>query len=151
VVLRSVFCWALAAAVVAVAAPSAGAITPATGISPPDGAAFDDGDNNPHFVLDGATDSEFVTLEISTSSLPGQDGTLADDFVVLETSLDKSDAFPGHWTGQAFLDPGHYFWQAYGKGPRRSRPTSRSVRSASSTCSPTPSWGGSTPGTTSWS
>lgn len=112
--LKIVLCGALAAALLA-AAPSAAAITQASGISPPDGAVFDDGDNNPQFALDGATDSEFVDLEISTSSLPGQDGTLADDFVVLETSLDKSDAFPGHWTGEAFLDPGHYFWQAYGE------------------------------------
>lgn len=112
--LKVLSCGVLAAAVLAVYAPIAAAITSATGISPADGAIFDDGDNNPQFLLDGAVDSEFVDLEVSTSGLPGQDGTLADDFVVRERSLEGSDAFPGRWTGQVFLPPGHYFWQAYG-------------------------------------
>jgi hypothetical protein len=57
------------------------------------------------------------TVEVSTSNLPGQDGSLADDFLVDSIYLFDSDAFPGTYTGKNTATaswvrtPGTYYWQ----------------------------------------
>jgi hypothetical protein len=62
-------------------------------------------------------------VEIATQNIPGQDGTLADDFVVDGLGLYESDAFPGVYRGTSnHVDrgywwtskPGVYYWQAHG-------------------------------------
>lgn len=61
-----------------------------------------------------------MELEVSTSTLPGQDGTLADDFRKELLFLHESDAFPGKYRGEASYfpsisswdaTPGTYYWQ----------------------------------------
>jgi hypothetical protein len=79
------------------------------------------------YYLDVGIDSnwtglDYVRVEVSTQNIPGQDGTLADDFVVGTTYLNESDAYPGIYTGSvgmfSALDglykikPGLYYWQA---------------------------------------
>lgn len=51
-----------------------------------------------------------MDLEVTTSSLAGQDGTLANDFRVspVPTYMTESDAFPGTYTGKLTLYP----WEA---------------------------------------
>lgn len=62
-------------------------------------------------------------VEISTSPMLGQDGTLANDFVVDNISLGESDAFPGTYRGSSVFSrflatTGKYYWQ----GSSYSRP-----------------------------
>lgn len=40
-----------------------------------------------------------VAIEISTQNIPGQDGTLANDFVTGNVFLTESDAYPGTYRG----------------------------------------------------
>jgi hypothetical protein len=65
-----------------------------------------------------------ASLEVSRSSLPGQDGTLADDFRVGEypapSPLPESDAFPGTYRGSPIfrageLTLGTYYFQMTAK------------------------------------
>lgn len=63
-----------------------------------------------------------LTVEVSKSTLPGKDGTLADDFQVGWGILYESDAFPGSYSGTAFTFgtagllsvPGTYYFQFHG-------------------------------------
>lgn len=60
-----------------------------------------------------------LVLEVTTSTLPGQDGTLADDFIVGYASLERSDAFPSHYSTTMRVqnpwlwNPGTYYWQVH--------------------------------------
>jgi hypothetical protein len=60
-----------------------------------------------------------MTLEVSTQNVPGQDGTLANDYQVAYELLSRSDAYPDHWsyrtqTFESWLSkPGTYYWQIY--------------------------------------
>lgn len=65
-----------------------------------------------------------LQVEISSQNVPGQDGTLADDFVEDRVHLSRSDAYPdtysglsGAWGGGAWWTSrsGTYFWQAHSK------------------------------------
>lgn len=60
-----------------------------------------------------------LTLEVSTQNTPGQDGTLANDYVVAMVTLVRSDASPTVYRGTAnagnynwLTRPGKYYWQA---------------------------------------
>jgi hypothetical protein len=56
-------------------------------------------------------------LEVATQNVPGQDGTLADDYLADWALLTRSDAYPTQWrtrtaTYEKWLStPGTYFWQ----------------------------------------
>ncbi len=59
-----------------------------------------------------------VYVEIASRNLAGQDGTLADDFVIDMVQLSRSDAFPTLYRGVTdgiipwARYPGTYYWQA---------------------------------------
>ena len=58
-----------------------------------------------------------IYVEVSTQNVPGQDGTLADDYRVDFVGLNRSDANPAVFSGNfnALLwatKPGTYYWQA---------------------------------------
>jgi hypothetical protein len=63
-------------------------------------------------------------VEVSTSRATGQDGTLANDFVVDMVTLTESDASPGVYRGDARAvfyggwsgTPGTYYWQVVAEG-----------------------------------
>jgi hypothetical protein len=74
--------------------------------------------SNTYFSVKLQADTNLQTWlsgEVSTSPLPGVDGTLADDFRVDSFTLFESDAFPGTWTGTSYGNwqrtPGTYYWQ----------------------------------------
>jgi hypothetical protein len=60
-----------------------------------------------------------VVIEVSTSNLPGQDGTLADDFRQDFRVAYRSDAYPTRYSARTrtydgwLAKPGTYYWQAY--------------------------------------
>jgi hypothetical protein len=57
-------------------------------------------------------------IELATRNVPGQDGTLANDFVIGTGYLFESDAYPGTYSGTVYvtqaMPAGNYFWQASG-------------------------------------
>jgi len=53
-----------------------------------------------------------MSLEVSTSSLPGQDGTLADDFRQEFNVLTESDAFAGTYRATSLYIPGGSWWNS---------------------------------------
>ncbi len=60
----------------------------------------------------------FLVLEVSRQNIPGQDGTLADDFRVDYELLYRSDAYPTQFRARTspaspwLAQPGTYYWQA---------------------------------------
>lgn len=59
-----------------------------------------------------------VRVEIATQNIPGQDGTLAEDFTVDSLLLFESDAYPGTYRGTSSglwsNTPGTYYWEVSG-------------------------------------
>jgi len=57
-------------------------------------------------------------VEVATQNIPGQDGTLADDYQVDYVPMTQSDAYPDTWNGSSTAysfnwlnQPGTYYWQ----------------------------------------
>jgi hypothetical protein len=61
------------------------------------------------------TAGRYWMVKIATQNIPGQNGSLANDFKVEGVSLEQSDAYPTVYRGQAFetwlSTPGMYYWQ----------------------------------------
>jgi hypothetical protein len=53
-----------------------------------------------------------LSIEVSTQNVPGQDGTLADDFKKETVFLHQSDAYPGTFSGEALYVAGGYWWDS---------------------------------------
>ena len=106
-------------------APAAAAPDPLpfTSLTPANGTSFPKGQTGYPFPIELKGDSELVYIrgEVSTSTLTGVDGSLADDFLVDTFYLFESDAFPGTFSGNGGYTapslggwkqtPGTYYWQ----------------------------------------
>lgn len=98
--------------------------TPPVSVSPIDGATLPPSDVGIPFAMHwplAGNPTVLPYIEVSQQSIPGQDGTLANDFILDFFSVGESDAFPdlfrgssrglsgGRWFTSA---PGTYYWQA---------------------------------------
>lgn len=98
---------------------------PISSASPADGAVISSklGGPIPFEIRSSQTGMNYLSIEVASQNIPGQDGTLAEDFRVGFFGLQESDAFPGTYRGESLYapgvslwssTPGTYFWQAYG-------------------------------------
>lgn len=108
-----------------VVAPAAFAADPLpySSLTPDDGASFPAGQTGTPFGVELHSGTGLFNLqtEVSTSNLPGVDGSLADDYRVDTFYLFQSDAFPGTYRGNSGYtypagggweqSPGTYYWQ----------------------------------------
>lgn len=107
---------ALALVVVAVvASPASAAPLPVYAVSPPNGITLRPS-NKIQFSVQSDRGRGSLNVEVSRSRVLGQDGTLANDFIVGSVPLFESDATPGKYTGATISDgwgltPGTYYWQ----------------------------------------
>lgn len=95
---------------------------PFTSMSPANGAVITAG-SPVTFTVTGAPHGANLYLEVATQNIPGQDGSLADDFRQDFEILKESDAYPGTYTATAQvvsgvalwnMTPGTYYWQVSG-------------------------------------
>lgn len=136
VFLRIAFTVACALALSLFAAPIASATDywlSENGVDPANGAVFSATDLGPYwpdFIVDSQVPGlSSPRIEISTSNIEGQDGSLAEDFVVQTLySVSESDAYPGAYVAASpysyhtqmqpdysfITTPGTYYWQLVG-------------------------------------
>lgn len=115
-----------AIATLAVSAAEASAATtydeqlPLTSVHPMNGDVFRSDYGEIQFELQTPLTGAHLTIEIATQDIAGQDGTLADDYVVGRVFPAESDAFPGIYRGSSGYipngawwssRPGAYYWQ----------------------------------------
>lgn len=102
-------------AALALGAPAAHAQEPlpTTYVRPAEGQTLTD-EVEP-FVIHTDPGRGAIIVEIATANMPGQDGTLADDYRVASIALFPRDSVPGHYEGELDtrrLGDGTYYWQA---------------------------------------
>ncbi len=86
---------------------------PVTSVSPADGATIPVPSGPVPFELVSSTPGLWnVSVEVATQNIPGQDGSLANDFQVDFFSLFRSDAFPTVYRGQSGYVAGGYWWNS---------------------------------------
>lgn len=87
---------------------------PVTSVSPADGATIPLPSGPVPFELVSPSPERLwnVNVEVSTQNIPGQDGSLADDFKKDFFSLFQSDAYPTIYRGQSGYVGGGYWWDS---------------------------------------
>lgn len=126
----------MAAAVGAFAGPASADTMNILSSEPSDAAIISPLDSFNSIQFSVATDVPGMSglwVEISSQNVPGQDGTLANDFVVGSGYLYESDAYPGTYRGNVLLTRpmpvGNYYWQASGTALAFSAPYFREYQS----------------------
>jgi hypothetical protein len=91
---------------------------PIASLSPANGSTQTLGYRVPFELVSPSSKLSAVEVEVSTQNIPGQDGTLADDFQKDLIFLTKSDAYPTTYRGTSTgygggweSTPGTYYWQ----------------------------------------